>query len=220
MKLQKNVFCGCRDNVSANILLGLFVNFVLILQPHPDINNPEINDQFVNATTIPDKPYKSLNTNIIDDTNETVDKELDLQVNNTELSLKNNVFSDFYNKITIALNNFISRPKINTVLKNIGTCIVNGIMEIVSFYFPAPIIPLIASAAGMVIPFEPIVMLRRRMPVTDYRRALKTAVNGFLNTFNVYKFDNYDEDPYMTRRFNRRFMNDGPKEVYNNTHLN
>ncbi|CAH2098747.1 unnamed protein product [Euphydryas editha] len=190
------------------------------LEPGPDVNHPEINDQFENATTLQDKPYtrKSLNSNIIDDSNEILDKELERD-NKTELSVNNNILSGFYKKITISVNNFISTPKINTVLKNIGTCIVNGVMEIVSYYFPAPLIPLIASAAGMIIPFEPIVMLRRRMPVTDYRRALKTAVNGFLNTFNVYKFDNYDEDPYMTRRFNRRFMSDGPKEVNNNTSL-
>lgn len=90
---------------------------------------------------------------------------------------------------------------------------VNGVMEIVAYYLPAPLIPLIATAAGMVIPFEPVVMLRRRMPVTSYRRAFKTAVNGFLNTFDTYKVDNYYEDPYMTRRFNRRFMNEGSKEI-------
>lgn len=93
-----------------------------------------------------------------------------------------------------------------------GTCVVNGVMEIISFYFPAPLMPLIASAAGMVIPFEPVITLRRRMPVNSYRRALKTAVNGFLNTFDSYKVDRYDDDPYMTRRFNRRFMNDASKE--------
>lgn len=101
-------------------------------------------------------------------------------------------------------------PKISIVMTNIGTCIVNGAMEIISFYFPAPLIPLIASAAGMIIPFEPVVMLREKMPVTSYRRAFKTAVKGFLGTFDRYKYG--EEDPYMMERFNRRFM-DESKEV-------
>lgn len=77
-------------------------------------------------------------------------------------------------------------------------------MEIISYYFPAPLIPLIASAAGMMIPFEPVVMLRKRMPVTSYRRAFNSAMNSFMGTFDTYKGS--EEDPYMTRRFNRRFL--------------
>lgn len=115
-----------------------------------------------------------------------------------------------YRILTAPLAKLITEPKVVMVLKNIGTCIVNGVMEIISYYFPAPFMPLIATAAGMLIPFEPVVTLRRRMPVTSYRRALKTAVNSFLNTFDEYKID--DDDPYMTRRFNRRFMNHASEE--------
>ncbi|KOB68875.1 Alpha amylase, partial [Operophtera brumata] len=115
-----------------------------------------------------------------------------------------------YNTITGPFVKFIAVPKVNTVLTNIGTCIVNGVMEIISFVFPAPLIPLIASAAGLIIPFEPIVMLREKMPVTSYRRAFKTAVKGFIGAFDKYKYD--DEDPYMTRRFNRRFLGDSKEK--------
>ncbi|XP_050358210.1 uncharacterized protein LOC126778577 [Nymphalis io] len=190
--------------------------YLIVAIPQPDGFNPEINDQFEKTTTIDDKPYKFLNSNVIDENIEIPDKEIESpRKNNSELSnVQNNVILNFYNKITFSIKTFFNTPKIKTVLTNIGTCIVNGVMEIVSFYLPAPLIPLLASAAGMIIPFEPVVTLRRQMPVTSYRRALKTAVNGFLNTFNVYKFDNEDEDPYMTRRFNRRFM-DGPKEDVN-----
>lgn len=106
------------------------------------------------------------------------------------------------------MKNFVSTPKVNSVIRNIGTCIVNGAMELVSYFFPSPLIPLIAAAAGMVIPFEPVVMLKEKMPVTSYRRAIKTAMGSFMNTFDKYKVVFDEEDPYMTRRFNRRVMND------------
>lgn len=115
-----------------------------------------------------------------------------------------------YTSIKEPIVKFLKVPKISIVMTNIGTCLVNGAMEIISFYFPAPLIPLIASAAGMVIPFEPIVMLKQKMPVTSYRRAFKTAVDGFLGTFDRYKYE--EEDPYMTGKFNRRFMGNS-KEV-------
>ncbi|PZC72633.1 hypothetical protein B5X24_HaOG210867 [Helicoverpa armigera] len=101
----------------------------------------------------------------------------------------------------------VRAPKVNAVLRNIGTCVVNGAMELFSYYLPAPFMPLIASAAGLVIPFEPVVMLKEKMPVTSYRRAFQTAMSSFLSTFDKYKVEE-DYDPYMTRRFNRRFMND------------
>ncbi|XP_045781205.1 uncharacterized protein LOC123878148 isoform X2 [Maniola jurtina] len=185
---------------------------------------PEINDQFekvtsttsnhtTNSTTTSSKKPETLEE--IDENNEIFDEEPDTAINKSVTdvaNVKENVVSKIYRKIKIQMTKLIETPKVNTVIRNIGTCVVNGFMEIVSFYFPAPLIPLIASAAGMIIPFEPVVMLRRRMPVTSYRRAFKTAVNGFMNTFNAYKFDNHDEDPYMTRRFNRRFMNDAAKD--------
>ncbi|XP_047541223.1 uncharacterized protein LOC125074046 [Vanessa atalanta] len=200
--------------VTTSIMLNIYL---FEATPQPDGYNPEINDQFEKTTTSDDKPYKSLNSNVIDENNEILDKEFEShKENKSELAKVENTTPvlSFYKKITFAIQLFLCTPKIKSVLTNIGTCIVNGVMEIVSFYLPAPLIPLLASAAGMIIPFEPVVMLRRQMPVTSYRRALKTAVNGFLNTFNVYKYDNDDEDPYMTRRFNRRFM-DGPKDEVN-----
>lgn len=125
---------------------------------------------------------------------------------------KPNCFVRIYEIISSGIDSFITTPKVNTVLKNIGVCIVNGVMEIITFYIPAPFIPLIASAAGMVIPFEPVVMLREKMPMKNYRRALDKAVNGFLGTFD--RFAVHDEDdPYMTRRFNRRFMGNSKEEL-------
>jgi hypothetical protein len=115
------------------------------------------------------------------------------------------------NLITIPIIRFVSIPKVNSVLRNIGTCVVNGAMELVTYYFPPPLIPLIATAAGMFIPFEPVVMLRERMPVASYRRAFRSALNGFLSTFDRYKLGDEEDDPYMTRRFNRRLMNSGEK---------
>lgn len=154
---------------------------------------------------------------VSDENNEIFDAEIETVPNNTNTAIVDtqpSVISNLYNLIKMPIMKLVQSPKVNTVLRNIGTCIVNGVMEIVSYYFPAPLIPLIASAAGMVIPFEPVVMLRRRMPVTSYRRAIKTAVNSFMNTFDAYKFDNnYEDDPYMTRRFNRRFMNDAKDET-------
>ncbi|CAH2226442.1 jg16363, partial [Pararge aegeria aegeria] len=183
--------------------------------------HPEINDQFEEVTSTTTNNTHTESTinpqlsQVTDENNEIFDDKLEAALNkskNKEVEVKDNVFIKLYKIIKGQIVKFIKTPKINTVLRNIGTCMVNGAMEIVSYYCPAPLIPLIASAAGMVIPFDPVVMLRRRMPVTSYRRAIKTAVNSFMNTFNAYKFDNDDEDPYMTRRFNRRFMNDAPKE--------
>lgn len=149
--------------------------------------------------------------NITDEDNEILN--VSNEKNETKV-VKNDksILDKIYEIIAINIRKIVSAPEIYGVLRNMGTCVVNGVMEIISFYFPAPLMPLIASAAGMVIPFEPVITLRRRMPVNSYRRALKTAVNGFLNTFDSYKVDRYDDDPYMTRRFNRRFMNDASKE--------
>lgn len=94
----------------------------------------------------------------------------------------------------------------------------NGAMDLISYYFPAPLIPLIASAAGLVIPFEPVVMLKEKMPVTSYRRAFASAMNSFMSTFDRYKID--DPDPYMTRRFNRRFMNTDTNKLNDDDKIN
>ncbi|XP_075987717.1 uncharacterized protein LOC142984177 [Anticarsia gemmatalis] len=115
-----------------------------------------------------------------------------------------------YRIITEPIIHVIRTPKVNAVLRNIGTCVVNGALELFSFYLPAPFMPLVASAAGLVIPFEPVVMLKEKMPVTSYRRAFKTAMNTFLGAFDRYKMED-EFDPYMTRRFNRRFMDDDKK---------
>lgn len=123
------------------------------------------------------------------------------------------IHTKFYRAIYAPIDAFFSAPKVIAVLRNVGTCIVNGAMELISFYFPAPMIPLIASAAGMVIPFEPVVMLRDRMPVNSYRRAFVSAVRSFLGTFDRYKIDdNLIDDPYMMQRFSRRFMSDPKNE--------
>lgn len=170
---------------------------------------PEINDQFesTTGTTIETTSPQ----NITDEDNE-IPIGLN-EKNKTEIVKSDKSIMDkIYEIIAINIRKFVTTPEIHNVLRNMGTCVVNGVMEIISFYFPAPFMPLIASAAGMVIPFEPVITLRRRMPVNSYRRALKTAVSGFLNTFDAYKLDKYDDDPYMTRRFNRRFMGDGSKE--------
>ncbi|KAI8433717.1 hypothetical protein MSG28_015706 [Choristoneura fumiferana] len=82
--------------------------------------------------------------------------------------------------------------------------------------FNAPMIPLIASAAGMLVPFEPVVTLREKIPVTSYRRAFDRAVDSFMGTFDKYKTVDDIDDPYMTRRFNRRFMNDDSKRKKKN----
>lgn len=109
--------------------------------------------------------------------------------------------------IYIPISAFFHAPKVAVVLRNIGTCLVNGMMEIISHYLPAPLIPLITSTASQMIPFEPLVMLKEKMPVASYRRAFLTAIRSFLGTFDKYKLeDNFDEDPYMMNQFNRRMM--------------
>lgn len=109
--------------------------------------------------------------------------------------------------IYIPINAFLHAPKVAHVLRNIGTCLVNGMMEIVSYYLPAPLIPLITTTASQMVPFEPLVMLKDKMPVSSYRRAFLTAIRSFLGTFDKYKLeDNFDDDPYMMNQFNRRMM--------------
>lgn len=138
----------------------------------------------------------------------------------TEIILPESFTQRICKIITRPFINLASTPKVNSVLRNIGTCVVNGAMELITYYFPAPLIPLIATAAGMIIPFEPVVMLREKMPVTSYRRAFRTALNSFLSTFDRYRLDDEDEDPYMTRRFNRRLMNgSGEKKAAENRHM-
>lgn len=116
-----------------------------------------------------------------------------------------------FDAITCPVVRLISVPRVNRVIRNIGTCIVNGAMELISFYFPAPLIPLIATLAGLFIPFEPVVLLKEKMPVTSYRRAFRTAMDTFLGTFDRYKMQD-EVDPYMTNTFNRRFMGNS-KEI-------
>lgn len=126
-----------------------------------------------------------------------------IQVGPPEVSISVRI----YKFISEPIIKVVNLPKVNEVLRNIGTCVVNGAMELFSYYLPAPFMPILASAAGLVIPFEPVVMLKERMPVTSYRRAFQTAMSTFLRTFEKYKVGE-EYDPYMTRRFNRRFMND------------
>ncbi|KAG6464300.1 hypothetical protein O3G_MSEX014422 [Manduca sexta] len=172
------------------LLVNVILGYVFIYSVESAPQQPEINDQY--ETT-------ELN-NVTEDT----------QVDATRRNAVSITFSaKLYHFLSTPIVKFISAPKVNAVLRNIGTCIVNGAMEIVSYYFPAPFIPLIASAAGMVIPFEPVVLLKEKMPVTSYRRAFKTAVDSFLGTFDKYKSD---DDPYMTRRFNRRFNYDSKEK--------
>ncbi|XP_062531654.1 uncharacterized protein LOC134201236 [Bombyx mori] len=150
---------------------------------------PEINDQFdkTSPTSLATTSASISNT---------------VRRNNPET-----ITTSLYKTLTTPIFRIVSIPKVATVLRNIGTCIVNGAMELISFYLPAPLMPLVASAAGFMIPFEPVVMLKEKMPVNSYRRALRTAVNSFMGTFDKYKV-NEDLDPYMTGRFNRRFNRD------------
>ncbi|XP_068624531.1 uncharacterized protein [Battus philenor] len=166
--------------------------------------HPEINDQFdtIHITTTPkvtDVPEDETPVNIT------------LRSGTNDIKPMSYILCNFYKILRMQIKRIILAPKIKSVLKNIGTCMVNGAMELIAYYFPAPIIPLITSAAGMVIPFEPVVMLKHRMPVSSYRRAIIMAVNTFMKTFNDFKMD-YDDDPYMTRRFNRRFIKDSKEK--------
>ncbi|KPI94103.1 hypothetical protein RR46_13268 [Papilio xuthus] len=165
--------------------------------------HPEINDQFETR-----RNEREIST--VKHINET--KMNTTQVTETNYQPIIHIIINLYKIIRIHLKRIFFAPKIKSVLRNVGTCVVNGAMEIISYYFPAPIIPLITTAAGMVIPFEPVVMLKQRLPVASYRRAITTAVNTFLNTFNSYKLD-YDDDPYMTRRFNRKFKDFDDKPI-------
>ncbi|KAJ8706068.1 hypothetical protein PYW07_010845 [Mythimna separata] len=206
----------------ASILVSIFCTSLAAPQ------QPEINDQYkiteqesekaVTAQTVQEKqPNQTLpelkNVPTAPTSTETLleteDKDTNTGVAVPQISFTLKVYKFFSDPIYKVVN----APKVNEVLRNIGTCVVNGAMELFSYYLPAPLMPLLASAAGLVIPFEPVVMLKERMPVTSYRRAFQTAMNTFLRTFDKYKVAD-EFDPYMTRRFNRRFMNDnrGKKE--------
>ncbi|XP_063543365.1 uncharacterized protein LOC134751809 [Cydia strobilella] len=152
------------------------------------------NDTLQNATTI--QPI--ITNNSSDSKTEVVENEPNFLIR-------------LYNTIVKAIQDFFNSPRVKIVLKNVGTCMVNGAMEIMTYYVPAPMIPLIASAAGMIIPFEPVVTLREKMPVTSYRRAFNKAVNSFMGTFDKYKTMGV-EDPYMTNRYNRRLLNESPEK--------
>lgn len=81
-------------------------------------------------------------------------------------------------------------------------------MDLAAYYFPAPLLPMFATMISYLVPIEPVVTLRRKLPVSSYRKAINTAVNSFLKTFDRYKIvvdDETYDDPYMTQRFNRRF---------------
>lgn len=130
-----------------------------------------------------------------------------IQQNNTNNTIQPSLFSKVLRVIYIPISAFFHAPKVTHVLRNIGTCLVNGMMEIVSYYLPAPLIPLITTTASQMIPFEPLTMLREKMPVASYRRAFLTAIRSFLGTFDKYKLEeNFDDDPYMMDQFNRRMM--------------
>lgn len=169
----------------------------------------EINDQL----EITDKVTASYNDNqtfnVIDlakvKSNDTKTNKVAKQA--TEVSFSARV----YKFVAEPIITVIRTPKVNLVLRNIGTCIVNGAMELFSYYLPPTFMPLVASAAGFMIPFEPVVMLKERMPVNTYRRAFKTAMKTFLDSFSQFKYDD-EIDPYMTRRFNRRFKDDDTKK--------
>ncbi|XP_059045894.1 uncharacterized protein LOC131841590 [Achroia grisella] len=189
-----------------NIFYFVFVSLFSYIFGAPQ--QPEINDQYENTTqtNIIENNNRTQNNNTADKVN--INDIKTIEMKNNELERPKHFTAKLYTIVTFPIMKFISTPKVNNVLRNMGTCIVNGAMEILSYYFPTPLMPLIASAAGMVIPFEPVVMLREKMPVTSYRRAFKSALNGFMNTFNEFKVDEENDDPYMTRRFNRRFMNE------------
>lgn len=116
--------------------------------------------------------------------------------------------------IAIPVYAVLRAPKVLHVLRNVGICVVNGMMDIITYYLPAPLIPLITSAAGQMIPFEPILMLKDKMPVASYRRAFLSAIRSFLGTFDKYKVeDTFDDDPYMMNQFNRRIMRYSSEET-------
>ncbi|CAG4974894.1 unnamed protein product [Colias eurytheme] len=185
-----------------------FVLTLVVLSLYPFIfmaapQQPEINDQY--EVSQKSDTISLPNFYLSEEVKISKDKRLEQNLQPVKPTLK--ITYQIFHILTAPIGKLLTEPKVLMVLKNIGTCIVNGVMEIISYYFPAPLMPLIATAAGMLIPFEPVVTLRRRMPVTSYRRAIKTAVNSFLDTFGSYKVHDFDDDPYMTRRFNRRFLN-------------
>ncbi|XP_053620919.1 uncharacterized protein LOC128681211 [Plodia interpunctella] len=223
-------FITCfKMNILQIIFVSIFSNIFAAPQ-HPETNpgnHAEIPDQFEKqpeavttspTTTQSARDHTTVNPDVSPETTATALEEIH-DVTPTPKTVANFIIRNeeppittkFYSIVIVPIKRFINTPKVNTVLRNIGTCVVNGAMEIISHFFPTPLMPLIASAAGMIIPFEPVVLLKERMPVTSYRRAIKTAVNSFLDTFDQYKVDK-DEDPYMTRQFYRRFMNDDNKQ--------
>ncbi|KAJ2943119.1 hypothetical protein O0L34_g18811 [Tuta absoluta] len=145
-------------------------------------------------------------------TNVTVKGEAKVTVTKTSPSVS--PVARIYALIKSSIRNIFGIPKINVVMRNIGTCVVNGVVELISYYFPAPLIPVIASIAGMIVPFEPVLNVRDQIPVSSYRRAFMTALNSFLGTFDRYKQPVNQmflpaNDPYMLQRFNRKMMNYG-----------
>lgn len=127
--------------------------------------------------------------------------------NHTNTTVQPSLLSKVLKVIYVPIIAFLHAPKVASVLRNVGTCFVNGMMEIISYYLPAPLIPLITSTAGQMIPFEPLVMLKDKMPVASYRRAFLSAIRSFLGTFDKYRVeDNFNDDPYMMNQFNRRMM--------------
>ncbi|CAB3237735.1 unnamed protein product [Arctia plantaginis] len=172
----------------------------------------EINDQLEITdivTTSPNENKNAINNSVIIIAKAELNENKIYQptTQNTEGSFSVKAYKFFAEPIITV----IRTPKVNLVLRNIGTCIVNGAMELFSYYLPPTFMPLVASAAGFMIPFEPVVMLKERMPVNTYRRAFKTAMKTFLDSFSQFKYDD-EIDPYMTRRFNRRFMDDDTKK--------
>lgn len=184
-------------------------------QPHSEINDNNTS-AIVNDANITNNIIDATNTNV--DVTENVGKQEELNTSNVvirrSLSPKTTSEDGFITRIFITITQpwlrFLSIPKISGVIRNIGTCLVNGIMEIIAHFCPPPLMPLVASAAGMLIPYEPVVTLKRINPVESYRRAFSSAVDSFLGAFETFKHD--DDDPYMQKRFYRRFMKE-PKNI-------
>ncbi|KAF9418021.1 hypothetical protein HW555_005005 [Spodoptera exigua] len=153
-----------------------------MIQPTSPDQQVSKNTNQTEILTETEKPTEETTTEVV--------QQVNTNEPSTQLALPEVSFSvRIYKFISEPITKVINTPKVSAVLRNIGTCVVNGAMELFSYYLPAPFMPLIASAAGLFIPFEPVVMLKERMPVTSYRRAFQTAMSSFLSTFDKYKVE-------------------------------
>lgn len=98
-----------------------------------------------------------------------------------------------YNTVSNAVKLFIWSGQLMILLRKVGACVVNALMDIVSRFVPSPLMPLVASAAGSLFPLEPVLMLQQRLPLSGYRRALAAATDAFLRTFEKYKLNVIDD---------------------------